>query len=63
MKNLVEIAEDIVKARVALEKAPENEATQEAFDIIEIAARDLCEHIGLDVSSLTNIERKRSRTA
>ena len=59
MKNLVEIAEDLVKARVALE----NDDTQEAFDIIEIAARDLCEHIGLDVSSLTNIERKRRRTA
>lgn len=59
MKNLVEIAEDLVKARVALE----NDDTQETFDIIEIAARDLCEHIGLDVSSLTNIERKRRRTA
>lgn len=59
MKNLVEIAEDIVKARVALE----NDDTQEAFDIIETVARDLCDHIGLDVSSLTNIERKRRRTA
>ena len=59
MKNLNDIAEDIMRVRALLEQLPENDDAYAAYDLLDDAARDLCAHLGHDFSFMAARYRRR----
>ena len=60
MKNLNDIAEDLMRVRAILEQLPETEEVIDAYDLLDEAAHDLCSHLGHDFSYMAAKYRKRS---
>ena len=60
MKNLNDIAEDIMRVRAIMERMPETDEMIDAYDILDKAAQDLCAHLGHDFSYMAAKYRKRS---